>query len=128
MPSPKGLQMLRDNPDLAYKNPINSYVYDLFGYTQKRNAQRSVQTQIDYNDYLKGAYERQYRDWQRNVGSKGRTIKYPELSYPGQMYRTDTSSARAMYDYANAEANYRGNFLFRGAGLYGVLGRVSRTL
>lgn len=99
---------------------------DLSGYTQYKNTQKSVQAQISYNDYIKRGNERAFQQWQKNVGSKGLTIKNPELSYPGAIYRADTGSARAMYDADNSRANFYGNVPYRAAGLYGIVSRVSR--
>lgn len=99
---------------------------DATGYTQFRNAQASTQTQIDYENYLRAGNERALRDWHKNVPN--RQIRYPELSYPGQIYRSDTSIARNMYDYSTAGANYTGNLIFRLGGLYGVANRLSRSL
>lgn len=119
------------------------YAYDLFtnnldrnmyyqagsilsGRKQRDNTQASLQAQIDYEQYLKRGNERALADWHRNV--PGRQIRYPEFSYPGQIYRADTSIARAGFDYSTADANYYGNLPYRAGGLYGIAGRVSRTL
>lgn len=104
------------------------YVQNMFGYTQMRNVEKSTTAQIDYEQYLKGGNERALADWYKNVGSQGRTIKYPEFSYAGQIYRGDTAIARAGFDYSNAAANYYGNLPYRTAGLYGIAGKLSRTL
>lgn len=103
--------------------------WDIFsGRRTASNTQKSVQAQISYNDYIKAGNQRAYDDWMRNVGKYGRTIRYPELSYPGRIYQADTASARAMYDADTAYANYSGNLPFRIAGLYGIGSRVSRWL
>lgn len=104
------------------------FIEDLSGYSQYKNTQNSTQTQIDYNNYLKGGNARALVDWQKNVGSQGRTIKYPELSYAGQMYRADTASTRAMFDADTAGSNFFGNLPYRAGGLYGISSRLSRSL
>lgn len=107
---------------------LGYYIPRLLGYTQTKKAQDSETAQIRYNDYLKAGFQRQYDDWQKNVGKYGRTIRYPEISYPGQMYRTDTATARAMYDYDIAGSNFYGRSLYSSAGLYGIGSRVTRWL
>lgn len=110
-----------------YKNSgIYQWADSLMGYRQKENTQASLQAQIDYEQYLRAANERALRDWHKNV--PGREIKYPEFSYAGQIYRANTSIARAGFDYATADANYYGNLPYRAAGLYGIGTRVARTL
>lgn len=116
------------NGDLDMSSQIMQLLGSPFGYTQMRNTQDSVKTQIAYNDYIRKGNERALQDWNRNVGSQYRIIQYPELSYAGAMYRADTGSARAMYDYSNAGANFVGNLAYRGAGLYGIGSRISRWL
>lgn len=101
---------------------------DVFGYTQYQNAKASNDRQIEYNDYMSRGNSRAYQDWMKNVGSKGRTIRYPELSYPGAMFGYYTGSARSMYNSDSAFANFTGNFPYRAAGLYGISSRVSRWL
>lgn len=103
-------------------------ISDVLGYTQFSNARKSYKAQIDYEQYLRGANERAFKGWQRTYGRKGLSIKYPEFSYPGQIKRSDTAIARNMFDYSSAGANFGGNILYRGAGLYGVAGRLSRSL
>lgn len=107
----------------------NPYVFagGMFtGRNQMLNAQASAQAQIDYEQYLKRGNERALADWHRNL--PGRKIRYPEFSYPGQIYRSNTAIARAGFDYDNAYANYIGNLPYRTAGLYGVGSKLSRTL
>lgn len=101
---------------------------DMTGYTQYQNTKSSNQRQIDYNDYMSGGNSRAYQDWLKNVGSKGRTIRYPELSYPGAMLGYSTGSARAMYNSDTAFANFTGHLPYKSAGLYGIGSRVSRWL
>lgn len=101
-------------------------VAPVLGYTQFKNTQASLSAQMDYEQYLKAGNERALRDWHKNVPN--RSIKYPEFSYPGQIYRADTSIARAGFDYDTAGANYSGNVLYRTAGLYGIGSRIARTL
>lgn len=98
------------------------------GYKQYKNTQRSVQAQISYNDYISRGNARAYADWKKNVGSKGRTIRYPELSYSGRIYQASTGSTRAMYDSDNAYGNFIGNVGYRTAGLYGITSKLSRWL
>lgn len=105
------------------------YVSDMVtGRRQKENTQQSVAYQISYNDYLVRSNARAYRDWQKNVGRYGRKIKYPGLSYPGQIYKANTATARAMLDADTASANYYGNLPFRLAGVYGITSRLSRWI
>lgn len=111
------------NPRALWKS-IQHYT----GYTQKENTERSAQVQIGYNDYLRGAYERQYADWQHYVGSKGRYIKYPELSYPGKIRGVDTANARAGFDISTAGANYVRNLYGVAGSLYNPGGYISRYL
>lgn len=101
-------------------------VGSLIGWTQMKNTQASTQAQMDYEAYLRQGYERQLADWHKNV--PGREIRYPELSYPGYIYRSNTASARAGYDYDTAGANYYGNLPYRALGLYGIGSRVSRWI
>lgn len=98
----------------------------MLGYTQAQNTQASLSAQIDYEQYIRGGNERALRDWHKNVPN--RSIKYPELSYEGQIRRADTSIARAGFDYSTADANYYGNLPYRTAGLYGIGSRVYRSL
>lgn len=98
----------------------------IFGRTQMRNTQKSLSTQMDYEQYLRQGNERALSDWYKNV--RGRTIKYPEFSYPGQIHRADTSIARAGFDYSTASANYYGNLAYRVGGLYGISSRATRNL
>lgn len=116
------------NGSLDMGSQIMQMLGSPFGYTQMRNTQDSVKAQIGYNDYLARGNARALADWQRNVGSQHRTIQYPELSYAGAIHRAYTGSARAMYDSANAGANFVGNLAYRGAGLYGIGSRISRWL
>lgn len=112
------------NPNLTEGT---SRIWDyVTGKMQYKNTIASNQAQIDYNEYLREGNERALRDWQKNVPN--RTIKYPELSYAGAIYRSDTGTARAMYDNDSAVANYYGNLGFRLAGLYGISSRVSRWM
>lgn len=101
-------------------------ILDLIGWTQYNNTQSSLKKQIAYEEYLKEGNRRALADWHKNV--PGREIKYPEFSYAGQIYRGDTSIARANLDYDTARANYYGNLPYRAAGLYGIGGRLSRTI
>lgn len=110
---------------LSRSTPI-PMLKDFFGYTQYENTQNSLSAQMDYEQYLKAGNERALRDWHKNL--PGREIKYPEFSYAGQIYRSNTSIARAGFDYDTASANYYGNLPYRSAGLYGIVGKLSRSL
>lgn len=111
-----------------YNEHLKDFAEQLLGYRQMSNTQQSLSAQIDYEQYLKRGNERALADWNKNVGSQGRTIRYPELSYAGQIRRADTSIARASLDYDTASANYWGNLPYRTAGLYGIGSRLSRSL
>lgn len=116
----------------SFDNLINNYVkpwWDNYtGYTQMKNTQESLKAQIGYEQYIRQANERALRDWNRNVGSKGRIIRYPEFSYAGQIARSNTSIATAGFSYDNAYANYTGGLLNKSMGLYGVSGRLYRSM
>lgn len=117
------------SPGKAYRTQLfDSFFKDVVGYTQRNNTKDSLQAQIDYEQYLKRGNERALADWQKNVGSKGRTIRYPEFTYPGQIYRSDTSIARAIYDQSTSDANFFGNIPYRASGLYSIASRFSRFL
>lgn len=109
-----------------YNNHYYKFGSMLSGRTQMQNTQNSLQSQIAYEQYLKEGNRRALADWHKNV--PGRTIRYPELSYAGQIHRADTSIARAGFDYNTASANYYGNLPYRAAGLYGIFSRASRSL
>lgn len=109
-----------------YDQPFLKWGKMLSGRQQMENTQASLQKQIDYEQYLKAGNERALADWHKNVPN--RQIRYPELSYAGQIRRADTSIARAGLDYDTASANYYGNVLYRGAGLYGIGSRLTRFL
>lgn len=107
-------------------NNVKQFFGDVSGYNQYKQTQRSNQVQIDYDTYLRRGNERALADWKRNV--PGRQIRYPELSYPGAIYRSDTGVARSMYSSDSALSNFAGNVVYRGAGLYHVAGGVSRRM
>lgn len=115
-----------------YSDFLNAYwapfrvISPMIGYNQMKNTQASLQKQIDYEQYIRAGNERALSDWHKNV--PGRSIKYPEFSYSGQVQRANTSIARAGFDYATADANYSGNTPYRVAGLYGIGSRVARML
>lgn len=113
---------------LGYNDAQIDLGWTMLGGYSAQNQQDSYKTQIDYEQYLKAGNERALNDWNKNVGSKGRTIRYPELSYAGQIARADTSIARNEFDYANAGAGYLSNLPYRYAGLYGIASKLSRTL
>lgn len=102
--------------------------WTLIGGYGAQQQQNSYKEQIGYEQYLQGGNRRALDDWYKNVGSQGRTIKYPELSYAGQIARSNTAIARNQFDYANAGASYLSNFPYRSAGLYGIAGKLSRSL
>lgn len=110
----------------AYVQPWSKIEQMMTGRTQMRNTQKALQTQIDYEQYLRQGNERALADWHKNV--PGREIKYPEFSYAGQIRRADTSITRAGLDYNTAYANYTGNLPYRAGGLYGLGSRLFRTL
>lgn len=98
----------------------------MFGYTQAQNTKDSLSAQIDYDQYIKRGNQRALADWQRNVPN--RSIKYPELSYEGQIRRANTSITRAGLDYSTADANFYGNLPYRAMGLYGISSKLYRNL
>lgn len=109
----------------AYAGPMKLEQM-LTGRTQMRNTQKALTAQMNYDQYLAKGNERALADWHKNV--PGREIVYPEFSYAGQIYRANTSIARAGLDYDTAGANYVGNLPYRAGGLYGVASRSSRRL
>lgn len=113
---------------LGYNDAQIDLGWTLLGGYSAQNQQKSYTKQIDYENYLKSANQRALDDWNKNVGYKGRSIKYPELSYSGQINRSNTAIARNELDYANAGASYLSNLPYRTAGLYGIAGKLSRTL
>lgn len=109
---------------LVHKYP-GEVASSLLGFRQTSNEQASNQAQISYEEYLKGGNRRAIADYYRNVS---RPMRYPELSYPGQVYRSDTAIARNLFDYDTAGANLYGRSLYGTAGLYGISSRASRFL
>lgn len=105
---------------------MNGVLSMLLGNSQRQYQKASNQAQIDYNNYLKQAYERQLADWHKNVPN--REIAYPELAYAGSIYRADTGIARSTLSNYSADANYYGNLPSRGSGLYSVGSRLTRFL
>lgn len=67
--------------------------------------------------YQKGGYERALADWNKNVGSQGRSIRYPELSYEGKMRALDTGISQS---YASSVASIGSEM--QSASMYGSLG------
>lgn len=112
--------------DSNYRNAWKQFAAPFMGKSQRDNTQASLRTQIDYEDYLKAGNRRALEDWHTNL--PGRRIAYPEFSYAGQIRRADTSIGRASFDYSTADANYIGNYPYRVAGLYGIGGKLSRSL
>lgn len=106
----------------AYRNAASFFT----GERTYKNTVDSANTQIGYEEYLRRGNERALADWHKNV--PGRTIKYPEFSYAGQIARSDTAISRLGYESDSAYANFYGNLPYRTAGLYGIGGRVARSL
>lgn len=61
--------------------------------------------QREISRYTQGGYERALADWNKNVASQGRVIQYPELSFPGSIYREQTNQAISYVNSAQAVAN-----------------------
>ena len=106
----------------AYRNAAKYFT----GEKVKENTVASAEAQIGYEEYLRAGNERALRDWHKNL--PGRYIRYPEFSYAGQIRRSDTAIARLNYESDSAYANFYGNLPYRTAGLYGIGGRVARSL
>lgn len=121
------MSWLYDYETFLYKNwyPFRA-ISGLVGYDQAKATIESNKAQIAYDEYLRRGNERAYNDWKKNV--PGREIKYPELSYPGAMYRADTGIARSGYSNDSAYSNNYRNFVYGTAGLYGITSRAARTL
>lgn len=111
------------NPFVLWKG-VKAYT----GKTQYENSTASYTAQIDYNNYLRAGYERQLADWNHYVGSKGLSIRYPELSYAGKIRQVDTANTRAGFDISTASANYTRNVYGIAGSLYNPGGYVSRYL
>lgn len=109
-----------------YRNAYKDAAAFFTGRRTYENTVASVDAQIGYEEYLRRGNERALADWHRNL--PGRTIRYPEFSYAGQIRRSDTAIARLGYESDSAYANYYGNLPYRTAGLYGISGRVARSL
>lgn len=121
----------RMNPysmDNLIKNYVKPWAMNVLGYNQKELTQDSINEQIGYEQYLRAGYERQLADWNKNVGSKGRTIRYPELAFAGKIRGIDTAVTRLGLDYDIASANYSGNLVNKSMGLYSVPGRLYRSM
>lgn len=117
------MTVLSYNPKVLWTS-VKAYT----GKTQYENSAASYTAQIGYNDYLRAGYERQLADWNYYVGSKGRSIRYPELSYAGKMRQVDTANTRANLDIATAGANYTRNLYGIAGSLYNPSGYISRYL
>lgn len=98
----------------------------LFGYRSYRDNLAKNQVQIDYNQYMKNAYERKLADWNKNVPN--RSIRYPELAMAGSIASYDAGISSANYSNDIVGSNYAGSHLYRGMGLYGIAGRLSRSM
>lgn len=110
----------------SYLPQIREFGSNVLGYTQYQNTRKSAETQISYEQYLRRGNERALADWHKNL--PGRRIRYPEFSYAGQIARADTAIGRLGYESDSAYANFYGNLPYRTAGLYGIGGRVARSL
>ena len=77
----------------------------------------SQSAQRELYRYQKGGYQRALADWNQNVGSQGRSIRYPELSYEGKLRGLDTSIAQS---YASSLASIGSEM--QSASMYGSLG------
>lgn len=92
----------------------------------------SQRKQRELYQYQRGGYERQLRDWHKNV--RGRSIKYPELSYQGHIRAIDTgisqSYAGSIGSVAGLARNLSSGYGYaRSGGLFGkVPSRTSRWL
>lgn len=116
----------RSNGYTSAVNSVWNWVDNVSGKSQRDYIEASNRAQIDYNNYLAKGNARAYADWKK--GFPGKEIRYPELSYPGAIYRANTGSARSMYDIDIADSNYTGNLAFRLAGLYGIGSRLARWM
>lgn len=82
--------------------------------------------------YQRGGYERQLRDWHKNV--PGRKIRYPEQSYPGHIRSLDTGISQSYASSAGSVAGFTRNLTAgygyaRSGGLFGKTpSRTSRWL
>lgn len=110
----------------------NKYQIDasdyLSGWASYRSKVASQNTQISYDEYMRRGNERALEDWNRLYGSKGLTIRYPELSYPGAITGYNAGISRAYISNDIAGSDMVGSLPYRGAGLYGIAGRAFRTL
>lgn len=75
--------------------------------------------QRDFYNYQRSGYDRQLKDWNRNVGSQHRRIRYPELSYEGRIRGTDRSIESSYLGSAGSVAGLTGSI---GSGLVKYLG------
>lgn len=85
------------------------------------------------NQYTKRGYQRQLADWNKNVGSQGRSIRYPELSYEGNAFRSDLNSIQSFGSLMRSESMYQSmaqsQFKAYHKSLYGQqVGKTSRWL
>lgn len=120
--------------DYFYKNNygITRGLYGLAdsisGYDAVKSKEAEYQNSIDYYQYLKQGYDRQLEDWQKNVGSKGRSIRYPELSYAGYSYGASKNISNNYLGIDATYANYTASAPYRAGGLYTLFARASRYL
>lgn len=88
-----------------------------------QNAQRDL-----YN-YQGEGYQRALDDWNKNVGSQGRTIKYPEQSFEGALKARDVGIAQSYSSSIATGANQVNQAAYYSQGLYSAnLGKSSRWL
>lgn len=119
--------------DYLYKNSnLMKGWYDLAdnisGYNAVKAKEAEYRNSIDYYQYLKSGYDRQLRDWKKNVGSQGRTIRYPELSYAGSSYGASKNISNNYLGIDATYANYTASAPYRAGGLYTLFSRTSRYL
>lgn len=109
---------------------ITRNLYDLTdilsGYRAYKDTIAKNQVQIDYDQYMKNAYEQKLSDWHK--GFPNRTIKYPALSMAGSIAGYNAGISGANYSNDIVASNYAGSALYRGMGLYNVASRVSRFM
>lgn len=75
----------------------------------------SQEKQRELYRYQKKGYERQLEDWHRNVPN--RSIRYPELSYPGHIRALDTGISQSYASSVGTVSHLVGQYV--GIGSYG---------
>lgn len=120
--------------DYFYKNNygFSRAMYDtvdkISGYDAVKAKEAEYKNSIGYYQYLKAGYDRQYEDWKKHVGSQGRTIRYPELSYPGLSFGASKNISNNYFGIDATYANYTASAPYRAGGLYTLFSRTSRYL